>query len=79
MAWTHVYANNAEALELAKLQYEVGRVPLLSVLQMQGRTDAARLPIININSQRLINRINLHQSLGGSFENIDPKLPGPGG
>ena len=54
-------------------------VPLLSVLQMQGRTDAARLSIINIRSQRLINRVNLHQSLGGSFDNIDPDLPRPQG
>ena len=74
-----VYTNNAEALRLAKIQYEVGRIPLLNVLQMQASTDASRLSIINIRSQRLINRVNLHQSLGGSFENIDPNLPDPEG
>ncbi len=70
-----VYEKNAEALELAKIQYDVGRVNLLSVLQMQARTDAARLSLINIRAERLFNRVNLHQSLGGSFEDVDPNLP----
>jgi NodT family efflux transporter outer membrane factor (OMF) lipoprotein len=72
-----VYANNAEALELARVQYEVGRATLLSVLQMQARTDASRLSLINTRGERLFNRVNLHQSLGGSFDNIDPDLPRP--
>lgn len=69
-----VYEKNAEALELAKVQYNVGRVDLLSVLQMQARTDAARLSLIGIRAERLFNRVNLHQSLGGSFEGVDPNL-----
>jgi NodT family efflux transporter outer membrane factor (OMF) lipoprotein len=69
-----VYERNAEALELAKVQYNVGRVDLLSVLQMQARTDAARLSLISIRAERLFNRVNLHQSLGGSFEGVDPNL-----
>ena len=69
-----VYEKNAEVLELAKIQYDVGRVDLLSVLQMQARTDAARLSLIIIRAERLFNRVNLHQSLGGSFENVDPNL-----
>ncbi len=70
-----VYAKNAEALELARIQYDVGRVDLLSVLQLQARTDAARLSLISIRAERLFNRVNLHQSLGGSFEDVDPGLP----
>ena len=70
-----VHEKNAEALELAKIQYDVGRVDLLSVLQMQARTDAARLSLISIRAERLFNRVNLHQSLGGSFEDVDPNLP----
>ena len=72
-----VYLSNAEALDLAKLQYDVGKIELLNVLQMQARTDAARLSLINIRGERLINRINLHLSLGGSFDDVDPNLPGP--
>ena len=70
-----VYEKNAEALELVKVQYDVGRVDLLSVLQMQARTDAARLSLISIRAERLFNRVNLHQSLGGSFDDVDPDLP----
>jgi len=55
----------------------VGRATLLSVLQMQGRADAARLSVINIRGERLFNRVNLHQSLGGSFDDVDPNLPEP--
>jgi len=69
-----VYEKNAEALEFARIRYDVGRVDLLSVLQMQARTDAARLSLISIRAERLFNRVNLHQSLGGSFENVDPNL-----
>lgn len=69
-----VYTKNADALQLARLQYDVGKIDLLSVLQMQARTDAARLSLINIRAERLFNRVNLHQSLGGSFEGIDPNL-----
>ena len=72
-----VYINNAEALRLARIQYDVGRATLLSVLQMQGRADAARLSVINIRGERLFNRVNLHQSLGGSFDGVDPNLPEP--
>ena len=73
-----VYERNAEAWDLAKIQYEVGRVDLLSVLQMQARTDAARLSLISIRAERLFNRVNLHQGLGGSFEDLDPSLATPG-
>ena len=60
---------------MAKIQYDVGRVDLLSVLQMQARTDAARLSLISIRAERLFNRVNLHQSLGGSFDDVNPDLP----
>ena len=70
-----VYERNAEALELARIQFDVGRIDLLSVLQIQARTNAARLSLINIRAERLFNRVNLHQSLGGSFEDVDPNLP----
>lgn len=69
-----VYQSNANALKLAKLQYEVGKIDLINVLLMQARTDATRLALINIRGERLLNRVNLHQSLGGSFEDVDSSL-----
>jgi NodT family efflux transporter outer membrane factor (OMF) lipoprotein len=63
-----VLENNTEAWELAKTQYEVGKIDLLSTLQMQARVVGARIGMVNIRNDRLINRVNLHLALGGSFE-----------
>jgi len=53
---------------LAKTQYEVGQIDLLSVLQLQARVVGARISLVNIRNEQLINRVNLHLALGGSFE-----------
>jgi NodT family efflux transporter outer membrane factor (OMF) lipoprotein len=63
-----VLAENTGAWELAKTQYEVGKVDLLSVLQMQARVVGAQIAMVNIRNDQLINRVNLHLALGGSFE-----------
>jgi outer membrane protein TolC len=41
------------------------------VLQIQARVLAARSALIGIQNQRLVQRINLHLALGGSFENTN--------
>lgn len=68
-----VLDENTEAWELAKAQYEVGKIDLLSVLQMQARVVGARIGLVNIRSDRMIDRVNLHLALGGSFEE-DPEM-----
>jgi NodT family efflux transporter outer membrane factor (OMF) lipoprotein len=60
--------NNREAYELAKVQYDVGQIDLLSVLQMQTRWIGARVGLLRVKNERLAERINLHLALGGSFE-----------
>jgi NodT family efflux transporter outer membrane factor (OMF) lipoprotein len=67
-----VLEENTEAWELAKAQYEVGKIDLLSVLQMQARVVGARIGLVNIRSERMIDRVNLHLALGGSFDE-DPE------
>ena len=67
-----VLDENTEAWELAKAQYEVGKIDLLSVLQMQARIVGSRIGLVNIRSDRMITRVNLHLALGGSFEE-DPE------
>ncbi len=62
--------NDQQAYELAKVQYDVGQIDLLSVLQMQSRWIGARVGLINLKNQRLAERINLHLVLGGSFEAV---------
>ena len=60
--------NNATALDLAKVQYDVGQVDLLSVLQMQARELNSRISLVRIRNARLAQRVDLHLALGGSFE-----------
>jgi NodT family efflux transporter outer membrane factor (OMF) lipoprotein len=60
--------DNAGALEIAKTQFDVGRIDLLSVLQIQARLIGSRSAFIGIRNERLAQRVNLHLALGGSFE-----------
>ena len=64
-------SENEKALELARKQYEVGKVDLLSVLLMQARVVGARLALVNVRNDRLVQRTNLHLALGGSFEETE--------
>jgi len=61
-------ADNQRAYELALAQYEVGRIEVLNVLQIQARVLAARSALIAIQNERLATRVDLHLALGGSFE-----------
>jgi len=63
-----VVDDNQNAYRLAKTQYEVGRIEVFDVLQIQARVLAARSALIRIQNERLATRINLHLALGGSFE-----------
>jgi outer membrane protein TolC len=38
------------------------------VLQMQVRVVGAQIALVDIRNDQLINRVNLHLALGGSFE-----------
>ena len=49
-------------------QYEVGKIDLLSTLLMQARVVGAQTALVGIRNNQLINRVNLHLALGGSFE-----------
>ncbi len=60
--------NNSHAYDLARVQYNVGQIDLLSVLQMQTRWIGARTGLLRVKNARLAERINLHLALGGSFE-----------
>ena len=66
---------NAEAARLAQIQYDVGAIDLLSVLQMQARELGARATLIRLQSARLLQRVNLHLALGGSFEDPGQQRP----
>jgi NodT family efflux transporter outer membrane factor (OMF) lipoprotein len=63
-----VVSENFSALQLTRKQYEVGRIDLLSVLVIQNRWIASQISLLNVRDLRLIERVNLHLALGGSFE-----------
>ncbi len=60
-------AENERALELAKVRYRVGTVDQRSVQQQLLATSAARASLARATSERLVQRVNLHLALGGSF------------
>ena len=67
------FEDNAEAARLADVQYEVGAIDLLSVLQIQARQFQSESALVRIQGTRLANRVNLHLALGGSFEVVEPE------
>jgi outer membrane protein TolC len=60
--------NNKSALKVTTIQYEVGQIDFLSVLQSQARTLNAKISLISMQNSRLAQRIDLHLALGGSFQ-----------
>ncbi len=63
--------DNQRALELAQIQYRIGKVDLRVVEQRQMALTAARAAHLRVQTDRLVQRANLHLALGGSFEAAD--------
>jgi len=61
-------ADNERALELAKVQYRVGKVDLRSVEQRQLALVSARTALLRVQTDRLVQRANLYLALGGGFD-----------
>ena len=60
-------SENERALLVAKKQNEIGMIDLFTVLQIQARVNSSKSEIISIKSERIVQRVNLHMALGGSF------------
>ncbi|MEN8211803.1 MAG: TolC family protein [Thermodesulfobacteriota bacterium] len=60
--------SNRKAYEQTKLQYDIGQISMLDVLTVQNKWIASRIAELDMASKRLVNRVNLHLALGGSFE-----------
>ena len=63
-----VESESGEALRVTNTQFDVGKVDFLNVIQQQGQLISARSNLINVHSQRLQQRVDLHLALGGGFE-----------
>jgi NodT family efflux transporter outer membrane factor (OMF) lipoprotein len=59
---------NARALELANVRYRVGSGDLRAVQQQSLALYAARTALVRVQSERLVQRVNLYLALGGSFD-----------
>jgi NodT family efflux transporter outer membrane factor (OMF) lipoprotein len=61
-------ADNARALELANIRYRAGSGDLRAVQQQLLALAASRTALLRVQSERLVQRVNLHLALGGSFD-----------
>ncbi len=56
------------AYDMTYKNYKIGQGTLLDVLNVQAKWINARIARVQILKERLVNRVNLHLALGGSFE-----------
>lgn len=61
-------AENTRAVEFANQRYRVGAGDLRAVQQQSLALSAARTALLRVQAERLVQRVNLHLALGGSFE-----------
>jgi NodT family efflux transporter outer membrane factor (OMF) lipoprotein len=59
---------NERALELANIRFRVGASDLRAVQQQQLAVFAARTTLLRVQSEQLVQRVNLHLALGGGWE-----------
>jgi NodT family efflux transporter outer membrane factor (OMF) lipoprotein len=60
-------AEQERALEADLAAYRVGRQDLRPVQQQQIQVQSARMALLSAQSEQLVQRVNLHLALGGSF------------
>ena len=61
-------ASNGRTLELAQVRFRVGSGDLRAVLQQNVALYGARTALLLVQSERLVQRVNLYLALGGGFE-----------
>lgn len=60
--------DNARLLEIAQVQYRVGKIDLRTVEQRQLALLSARTALLRVQTDRLVQRANLYLALGGGFD-----------
>jgi len=65
---TRAVGSNARSLELAQVRLRVGSGDLRAVLQQNVTLYGARSTLLQAQTDRLVQRVNLYLALGGSFE-----------
>ena len=64
---TQVLADQETTLKYEQESFRIGRQDLRIVQQQQMQVQAARMSLLRVQSEQLIQRVNLHLALGGSF------------
>jgi len=64
--------------DMTKKNYEIGQGTYIDVLTVQAKWINAQILKLQIHKERLVNRVNLHLALGGSFDNHRGKLSSKG-
>jgi len=72
LARRHTYLNMMvkeykTAYDMTDKNYKIGQGTILDVLQAQSKWINAKILRTQVMKERLINRVNLHLALGGSF------------
>ncbi len=70
-----VVSDSRRSMELATVQFKVGSSDLRSVLQEQLRLVNTQLSLLQVESERLTQRVNLHLALGGGFGTLLASTP----
>ncbi|HMA32262.1 MAG TPA: TolC family protein [Casimicrobiaceae bacterium] len=65
-------ASEARALQLAEVRYKVGSGDLRAVLQQSVALYGARTALLQVQTDRRVQRVNLYLALGGGFEAATP-------
>ena len=55
--------------DMTDANYKIGQGTLIDVLTVQAKWIQARILKVQVHKERLVNRVNLHLALGGSFDN----------
>jgi outer membrane protein TolC len=63
-------AENESALKLSQVRYDVGSGDLRGVRQQQLATYGSQAALVRVQTERLVQRVNLYLALGGGFEAV---------
>jgi multidrug efflux system outer membrane protein len=70
-------AENQRSLDLSGIRYRIGSGDLRAVLQQNISLYSAQVNLVRVRSERLVQRVNLHVALGGSFDEYPTNPPPP--
>jgi multidrug efflux system outer membrane protein len=61
-------ADNERAFQFAQDAYRIGKGDMRAIQQQQISVHTARLGLLRVQSEQIIQRVNLHLALGGAWE-----------